>query len=191
MTSNDIRKIKKRINGEDIYIEVCDEENGFTTVNPKCYSHLNGVGKKFSVKESLLLLLGVDPDIPLKKTLLMKESFLFEKELSHDLNLNLESFQFFPYRFGPYSNLIDDALNSMDGLIIIGKGNKKEITLTDKGKKEAQKLLDSLSPSTVNSLKFKRIGWDQFGNKGILKRVYTDYPIFTVKSEIKDEVLGR
>lgn len=190
MTSEAIRKIKKNINGEEIYIEVLDEENGFTTVNPKCYSHLEGVGRKFSVKDSLLLLLGVDPDIPLKKTLLMKESFLFEKELSHELNLNLESFQFFPYRFGPYSNLIDDALNSMEGLIIIGRGNKKEITLTAEGKREAQKLLDSLSSSTVESLRFKRIGWDQFGNKGILKRVYTDYPIFTVKSEIKDEVLG-
>ena len=189
MTSDTIRKIKKNINGEEIYIEVRDE-NGFTTVNPKCYSHLNGVGKKFSVKEAILLLLGVDPEIPLKMTLLMKESFLFEKELSHELNLNLESFQFIPYRYGPYSRKLEDTLESMDGLIVITKGNKKEVTLTDEGKKEAQKLLESLSPSTVNKLKFKRIGWDQWGNRGILKRVYTDYPIFTVKSEIKDDVLG-
>ena len=190
MTSDSIRKIKKNINGEEIYIEVRDE-NGFTTVNPKCYSYLNGVGKKFSVKESILLLLGVDPDIPLKKTLLMKESFLFEKELSHELKLNLESFQFVPYKYGPYSEILEDTLDSMDGLIVISNGNKKEVTLTDEGKKEAKKLLDSLSPSTVDRLKFKRIGWDQWGNKGILKRVYTDYPIFTVKSKIKDDVLGR
>lgn len=189
MTSNDIRKIKKNINGEDIYIEVRDE-NGFTTVNPKCYSHLNGVGRKFSVKESILLLLGVDPEIPLKMTLLMKESFLFEKELANELNLNLESFKFIPYRFGPYSRVLEDTLSSMEGLIEISKGNKKEITLTDEGKKEAEKLLESLSESTVEKLKFKRLGWDQWGNKGILKRVYTDYPIFTVNSEIKDEVLG-
>ena len=130
MTSDTtIRKIKKNINGQDIYIEVRDE-NGFTTVNPKCYSHLNGVGKKFSVKEAILLLLGVDPEIPLKMTLLMKESFLFEKELSHELNLNLESFQFVPYRYGPYSRKLEDTLNSMDGLIVISSVNKKEITLT-------------------------------------------------------------
>lgn len=190
MTSDAIRKIKKNINGEEIYIEVRDE-NGFTTVNPKCYSHLNGAGKKFSVKESILLLLGVDPEIPIKMTLLMKESFLFEKELSHELELNLESFQFVPFRFGPYSKRLDDALNSMEGLVSISGGNKKEITLTEAGKKEAQKLLNSLSPSTVNKLRFKRLGWDQWGTKGILKRVYTDYPIFTVKSEIKDEVLRR
>lgn len=189
MTSDTIRKIKKTINGEEIYIEVRDE-NGFTTVNPKCYSHLNGIGKKFSVKEAILLLLGVDPEIPLKKTLLMKESFLFEKELSHELKLNLESFQFVPYRYGPYSRKLEDTLDSMDGLIVISRGNKKEVTLTEEGKKEAQKLLDSLSPLIVNKLKFKRIGWDQWGNRGILKRVYTDYPIFTVNSEIKDDVLG-
>lgn len=190
MASNDIRKIKKRINGENIYIEVCDEENGFTTVNPKCYSHLNGVGRKFSVKESILLLLGVDPEIPLKMTLLMKELFLFEKELSYKLKLNIESFQFVPYRYGPYSRKLEDTLHSMDGLIVISNGNKKEVTLTDDGKKEAQNLLDSLSPSTIEKLKFKRLGWDQWGTRGILKRVYTDYPIYIVKSEIKDEVLG-
>ena len=190
MASNDIRKIKKRINGENIYIEVCDEENGFTTVNPKCYSYLNGVGRKFSVKESILLLLGVDPEIPLKMTLLMKELFLFEKELSYKLKLNIESFQFVPYRYGPYSRKLEDTLHSMDGLIVISNGNKKEVTLTDDGKKEAQNLLDSLSPSTIEKLKFKRLGWDQWGNRGILKRVYTDYPIYIVKSEIKDEVLG-
>lgn len=190
MTSEAIRKIKKNINGEEIYIEVRDE-NGVTTVNPKCYSHLNGVGRKFSVKEALLLLLGVDPKIPLKRILLMKELFLFEKELAHKLKLNLESFQFEPYKYGPYSRKLDDVLNSMDGLIFISKGNKKEITLTEEGIKEAQKLLDSLPPSTVEQLKFKRLGWDQWGTKGILKRVYTDYPIFTVKSEIKDEVLRR
>ena len=190
MTSNDVRKIKKNINGEEIYIEVRDE-NGFTTVNPKCYSHLNGVGRKFSVKEALLLLLGVDPEVPLKKLLLMKESFLFEKELSHELNLNLESFQFIPYRYGPYSRLLDDTLDSMDRLISISGGNKKEVLLTEEGIKEAQKLLDSLPSSTVNKLRFKRLGWDQWGTRGILKRVYTDYPIYTVKSEIKNEVLGR
>lgn len=189
MTSEAIRKIKKNINGEEIYIEVRDE-NGFTTVNPKCYSHLNGVGRKFSVKEALLLLLGVDPEIPLKKTLLMKESFLFEKELSHELKLNLESFQFAPYKYGPYSKKLDVTLDSMDGLIIISGGNKKEVTLTDDGKREAQRLLALLPQSTIEKLKFKRIGWDQWGNRGILKRVYTDYPIFTVKSEIKDDVLG-
>ena len=36
----------------------------------------------------------------------------------------------------------------------------------------------------------KRIGWDQWGNRGILKRVYTDYPIYTANSEIKDDILG-
>lgn len=189
MTSDTIRKIKKNINGEEIYIEVRDE-NGFTTVNPKCYSHLNGVGRKFSVKESILLLLGVDPEIPLKMTLLMKESFLFEKELSYELKLNLESFQFVPYKYGPYSRKLEDTLDSMDGLIVISNGNKNEVTLTDEGKKEAQKLLDSLSQSTIEKLKFKRLGWDQWGTRGILKRVYTDYPIYIVKSEIKDEILG-
>ena len=72
------RVYKIEQDGNDIYIEVCDDGE-FTTVNPKCYDTLRNVNdtKKYSVKELLLILLGVDPEIPLKKTLLMKEAFLF------------------------------------------------------------------------------------------------------------------
>ena len=55
----------------------------------------------------LLLLLGVDAEVPLKKILLMKEAFLFEKELSYDLDLNFDSLKFVPYKYGSYSMLLD------------------------------------------------------------------------------------
>lgn len=191
MNSKNIHKEKKYINGKEVYIEVC-EDGEFTTVNPKCYDNLFGVGEKHSIKELLLLLLGVDPEIPLKQTLLMKEAFLFEKELSFELNLIFEPLNYVPYKFGPYSKTLDDTIDSMHDLLDISvSSNKKEIKLNEKGKREALKFINSLPKDKVKKLKMKRIGWDQWGNKGILKRVYTDYPVYTARSEIKDEVLGK
>lgn len=189
MNSKNIRKVKKNIGGRVIQMEVCDDGE-FTTVNPKCYDKLTK-GKKYSVKEMILLLLGVDAEIPLKKLLLMKEAFLFEKELSYELELNFDSLQFVPYKFGPYSKILDETLDSMDDLLTIEySAGKYEIKLNEKGKMEAEKLIETLPDDKVNKIKFTRIGWDQWGNKGILKRVYTDYPVYTVNSEIKDDVLG-
>ncbi len=189
MNSKNIRKVKKNIGGRVIQMEVCDDGE-FTTVNPKCYDKLTK-GKKYSVKEMILLLLGVDAEIPLKKLLLMKEAFLFEKELSYELELNFDSLQFVPYKFGPYSKILDETLDSMDDLLTIEySAGKYDIKLNEKGKMEAEKLIETLPDDKVNKIKFTRIGWDQWGNKGILKRVYTDYPVYTVNSEIKDDVLG-
>lgn len=189
MNSNNVRVVKKNINGHEIYMEVCDEGE-FTTVNPKCYDNQNR-GNKYSIKDMLLLLLGVDADIPLKKILLMKEAFLFEKELSYDLHLSFEPLNFIPYKYGSYSKLIDETLVEMEDLLIIDNSSRKfEIKLNDEGKKEAEQLIDTLPIDIINKIKFTRIGWDQLGTKGILKRVYIDYPVYVVNCEIKDGILG-
>lgn len=140
-------------------------------------------GKKYSVRDMILLLLGVDAEVPLKKRLLMKESFLFEKELAYELEINFESLQFVPYKFGPYSKKLDDVLTLMgDWLTIEYSAGKHEIKLNENGKIEAEKIIETLSEDKINKIRFIRIGWDQLGNKGLLKRVYTDYPICIANS---------
>lgn len=190
MNSNNIHKVKTTINHKEVYIEVCDEGE-FTTVNPKCYNKLTGGNEKYSLKELLLLLLGVDPEIPLKQLLLMKEAFLFEKEVSYELNLSFKPLNYIPYKYGPYSKLLDETIESMGDLLEISAStNKREIRLSEKGKIEAERFINSLPKDKVDKLRLKRIGWDQLGNRGILKRVYFDYPVYTANSEIKDDVLG-
>lgn len=189
MNPEDVYVVKKNINGQEIPLEVCDEGE-YTTVNPKCYDKLFGGTKRHTIKELLLLLLGVDPEIPLKRTLLMKEAFLFEKELSFKLNLYFEPLKFYPHRYGPYSKVLDDTIESISDLLIIDSSSrKKEIKLSNLGKIEANNFIKTLPEDKINEIKFARIGWDQYGNKGILKRVYTDYPAYTKNSEIKNDVL--
>lgn len=184
MDSRNILRVKKNIGGRKIRMEVLNDGE-FTTVNPKCYDKLTE-GKTYSVKDMILLLLGVGAEIPLKKLLLMREAFLFEKELSYELGLNFESLKFVPYRFGPCSKLLDETLDSMDDLLTVEySSGKYEIKLNEKGKTEAEKLIETILTDKIIKIRFIRIGWDQLGNKGILKRICTDYPVYVINSEIR------
>jgi len=96
--TNSPRKIKEKIGNEWVELEVLDE-NELITVNPNTYDKIlnkRSESEKLGIKELILLLLGVDPDIPLKLTLLMKEAFLIEKELSNVLEINFDNLDFYP-----------------------------------------------------------------------------------------------
>jgi len=190
------KKIKKVLpSGNSVEIEVFNE-NGLNTVNPADTNRLLNKNvieaPSLSSKELILLLLGVDPDIPIKETLFMKEAFLMEKEGASEIGLNLESLNFFPHHYGPYSKDLDDSLKELDGDIIdihLEHG-KKLIKLNESGKKIAKNLLKGMPHDKIEKLRYKRVGWDQYGNRGILLRVYRDYPVYTSKSKIKEELLG-
>ena len=47
----------------------------------------------------------------------MKVAFLFEKELSHDLNLKFEPLHYVPYKYGHYNEILDKTIKEMDSLI--------------------------------------------------------------------------
>ncbi|MEW6011125.1 MAG: hypothetical protein CIT03_07455 [Methanobacterium sp.] len=194
---NNPKQIKKILShGNFVKIEVC-EEKGLITVNPKDTDRLlnkNIIDEpSLDPKELILLLLGADPEIPIKETLFMKEAFLLEKETAAEIGLNVESLNFFPHHYGPYSKDLDDNIKELEGnlLDIHFENNKKLIKLTEKGKKVANKLIENIPSDKINNLRYKRIGWDQYGNRGILLRVYRDYPVYASKSKIKDELLGR
>lgn len=191
------RRVKKEISpGFQVEVEIC-EETGLTTVNPylaqRFLSRKDPQGILLNTEDTILLLLGVDPEISIKETLFMKEAFLLEKEAASEIGLNIESLDFYPYKFGPFSEKLENTLKKMDGeLIDIHKfqGGKKIIKLTKKGEEVANSVMERISKDKINKLQYKRVGWDQYGNRGILKRVYRDYPLYAIKSEIKDDVLN-
>ena len=47
---------------------------------------------------------------------------------------------------------------------------------------QAKKLMETVGEDKLNKIRFARIGWDQWGSKGILKRIRTDYPIYVFNS---------
>lgn len=190
------KRVKKEIiPGYVTEVEVC-EECGLTLVNPMDAELILSIKDKnediLKTKDIIILLLGLYPEIPLKETLMMKEAFLLEKEVSNEIKLNMESLNFYPYKFGPFSDLLENNLKKIDGDLIqiqVSESGKKLIKLTDEGKIKAKELIQNMPKSKVDKLKLKRRGWDQFGNTGILRRVYRNYPVYASKSKIKDDIM--
>ena len=176
-------------------VEVC-EECGLTLIHPRDAEILLSTKDKeddiLKIKDIIILLLGLYPEIPLKETLMMKEAFLLEKEVSSEINLNIESLNFYPYKFGPFSDSIENNLREIDGDLVqveVLDSGKKLIKLTEQGKIQANKIIEQLPKSKVNKLKYKLRGWDNSGNIGILRKVYRNYPVYATKSKIKDDIM--
>lgn len=132
--------------------------------------------KVYSIQEMILLLLGLNENNPLKKKLLIREAFLFEKEFFNDMNMHFKSAEFTPGKYGPESKLIINTLNSMYDLIMISPTQKQEIYLTTKGKIKARKFINMIEIEKINKIKYRKDGWDQWGVQIILKKIQKDYP---------------
>ena len=155
--------------------------------------------KKFdlSIEDLVILLLGVTEDnAPVYgRTLLVKEIFLTIQEVLTKHSIKFQDPVFVPYKYGPYSFNLIDAVESMAmrGYIVRkGKrGTRKEMfCLTDKGREVYKKLKDKISkryPEFLKDLKEKRIGWDELGTEGILRYVYQKYPNYTERSKILEK----
>lgn len=150
--------------------------------------------KKLSFPDMILALFYAQ-NKPIKgMILLMKEIFLMQKEFENDNNIRINDASFTSYKYGPYSVDVDDFIDIMEeyGLIMSSgrKSSNKEIFyLTDKGVFEAKRAFSRLNEDQKEKLRDLRKGWDQLGVRGILKFVYTKYPDYIDKSEIKQQVL--
>jgi predicted CopG family antitoxin len=150
--------------------------------------------EKLSFSDMILALFYAQ-DKPIKgMILLMKEIFLMQKEFEKDENIRINDAYFTSYKYGPYSVDVDDFIDIMEEYgLIISRGrkssNKEIFLLTDKGVYEGKKAFSKLNEDQQRKLRDLRKGWDQLGVRGILKLVYTKYPDYIDKSEIKQQVL--
>ena len=191
------QKEKKVINNLTVEVEICTL-CGQEVIKPedaqKILTHRGDKDFQFNPSDIIIALLGSFPERPIiNRIVMMKEAFLFEKELARDIDLNVESLQFIPYNFGPYSKVIDDSIRELEyeGIIKIEReayGQKEIIQLTEKGKSIANAFFKSLSEEVIKYIKRKRKAWDQLGYYGILRKVYEEYPAYRSKSEISDEI---
>jgi|Deesub1362A_J573_1020465.scaffolds.fasta_scaffold01045_8 uncharacterized protein YwgA len=146
---------------------------------------------KILVRDAILMLLSVKNEKPIYgRTMIMKQIFLFYEEILKRRGLKFQDPKFVPYKYGPYSFTVMQALEDLyfAGYIKIeGRKNtrKERFTLTEKGLIEILNKFESLAESIKKEIEEKRIGWDQLGTDGILRYVYQNYPEYKEKSEIK------
>jgi hypothetical protein len=145
----------------------------------------------------VLSILGAFPSRPVyTRIVLMKESFLFEKELARDVGIRVSNLRFVPYRYGPYSRDVDDAIRELErsGLIHVERvagGQKEVIGLTQEGRELARERIEMLDDGQLQRLRRKRKAWDQLGYAGLLEKIYEEYPSYKTRSEIADRVRPR
>ena len=109
------------------------------------------------------------------KFMLVKTLFLLANE--ENMGRLIKFYNFFPYKFGPFSNVCytDVSILEREGYLM---ENEKHLALTMKGK-EAIKIMNS-----PISLKIKRVINKFNSDHEIKEYVYKNYKEYTIKSEI-------
>lgn len=141
----------------------------------------------------ILLLLSISP---IKgKTKLQKEVFLTWKEF---LDKQIDELGYFPYKYGAYSRLIDDATKALFIQNKISmkkrKGEGSVYSITSKGKQSLMNDMKKRQSSHSKLVKIKnkykekledqKIDWDDWSPKGILRYVYRNFPEYTTKTRV-------
>lgn len=117
-------------------------------------------------------------------TMLQKQTFLAWETLFKKQTTDLG---FFPYKFGAYSKTIDDSITVLknSGLIAIkpAKGEGVRYFITPSGKRAINRKLTKLEIN-IDELKKKKLDWDEWTTRGIMKFVYRNYPEYTAKTMV-------
>lgn len=150
-----------------------------------------------TVEDWILILLAVTENKAISgKLMFVKELFLLEKEVFPLITGRNESFQFYPYDYGPYSTKFARKLNELireeyvEAIPIPETDEENfQFKLTEAGLRKAEEAMKKVTPEFVEMLRNKRRGWDQLGHFGITRRVYSRYPEYTIRSKIREEVM--
>lgn len=147
--------------------------------------------KKMLIGDIILILFYSQKDKPIfGRTMLIKQLFLVFTEILEGNNIKTQNPKFIPHNFGPYSftvmQIVDDLWFSRSIIVEGRKRSRKEaFSLTKEGEIRARKLFLNLNEDLQNTLREKRVGWDQLGTDGILNYVYKKYPKMIENSRIK------
>lgn len=155
------------------------EEIKFSSEGLRAYKNMS---YKLTGKDIILLLLLISPTRG--KTKLQKQVFLTWKTI---FNKNSNDLGFFPYKFGAYSKAIEDAIEILEktNLIEIKKDRDEaqRYFITMEGKKEIINKIKDFKIN-LNKLSEKKIDWDEWSTKGIMRYVYRNFPEYTTETKV-------
>ncbi len=172
---------------EALYCEDC-EESFYTEDSVKKIYGISKekelFGKKYTLKEIFLLVMGARERPVFGKTTLMKEIFLMCKENPFELSFK-EKFDFKPHHFGPYLFNFEDILKELCKLELTSMINGR-YSLTDKGKDSFKQITELWDDDEIKKLSQIRKSWDQKGAYGLRNFIYSNYPEFRKKAKELD-----
>lgn len=139
-----------------------------------------------------LLLLYFDGAAPINgMTKFEKLVFLSQKEvLEKWKELESSKFEFGPDRFGPLSTDLYDELDFLKSVQMVDSIDNN-FKITDRGQRFVQNKVFAKVPEHIRkAIESIKVKYGRESLEDLLKYVYTNYPEYTVKSEIRDKILG-
>ena len=129
-------------------------------------------------------------------TMIQKQMVIIIREFAPEHDIPSENPGFKAYRFGPYTERIDRALDTLyHAGLIYSKGrinsNNERFYPTEEGVERGKAILSKLDGKTLMDLVSLKRDLQQFTLQGIETYVYSKYPEYTDKSEILERVLHR
>lgn len=126
----------------------------------------------------------------------MKQLFLTLIEFAPHYNIPTENPGFRGYRFGPYSERIEDVIIGLEeGGLIKTEGRRgaagEYFSLTKEGDKVASTSFFKLTREQQESFKEARLDWHQLGTSGLMKYIYRNYPDYAKESVILERILHK
>lgn len=129
-------------------------------------------------------------------TMIQKQMVVIIREFAPDHNIPSENPGFRAYRFGPYTERIDRALDTLyrsgyvysEGRI---NSNSERFYLTESGVKKGLEIISRFDDGVKADLLELKRDLQQFTLQGIETYVYSKYPEYTDESEIFERVLHR
>jgi uncharacterized protein YwgA len=125
-----------------------------------------------------------------------KQLFLTFMEFAQKHEIPTENPGFRGYKFGPYSERIEDVIISLEeGGLIRTEGRRgtegEYFMLTEEGKTKAKQSFEKLTSEQQKDFRDARRNWHQLGTSGLEKLVYRKYPDFTKESLVVERVLHK
>jgi hypothetical protein len=138
-----------------------------------------------------LLLLYADRQRPIDgNTRFEKLLFLAQEEISKKKGGSRETaFDFEPDRFGPLSVELYDQLHYLAMSGMISSQEQKNYSLTTRGKQFVERVVLPRNAEMAGAIERLKEKFGTMDLTALLKYVYTNYPEFAVKSEIRDRIM--
>jgi len=183
--------------GYSYYYMICIECHAVRFPGPQLQS-LQDYSKEnlfIFVQDWVLLILYAGHEYIAGITHYQKMLFLIFYEFAPEFNIPSENPGFYGYKYGPYSDRIDAAIEFLiqQGYIMAEgrkSSSKERFYITEKGKMKGQKIFNKLSKKQQLALMSFRKFWDQKTTKAICKYVYSnpEYKKFLDKSLILSQL---
>lgn len=129
-------------------------------------------------------------------TMIQKQMVVIIREFAPDHDIPSENPGFKAYKFGPYTERIDRALDTLYRAgYVYSKGrintNSERFYLTEEGIAKGRAILSKFDQKTIDDLLVLKHDLQQLTLQGIETYVYSRYPEYTDESEIFERVLHR